>query len=270
MVRLVLTDIDSTIMPEGASRVPSHVVEAFHALQDAGIVVAVVSGRGFDWVPRFFGGDERCCQTMVATNGLQVYLEGEMIHEEHLDPAGLAWVLGFVRDEPHAGLLCFDGGTPLLVHGSREDLAWAMPPYAPVCVPFEGVPETPVVKANVFALRDEAGTHELVTRLNAGQDAFDFDFPRPGLTNIMPRGRNKGTGVRVLAGALGIAMDEVVAFGDAGNDLAMFDVVPNSVCVANGTAEAKAAARWHIGSCEDGAVSAAMQAIARGAWPFAE
>lgn len=270
MVKLVLTDIDSTIMPEGMLRVPDHVVEAFHDLQDAGIVVGVVTGRGFDWVPRFFGGDERCCQTMVATNGLQVYLDGEMIHEEHLDPTGLARVLDLVRDEPRAGMLCFDGGTPLLVHGTRADLALAMPSYAPVCVPVDGLPSHPVVKGNVFAVRDERGTRALAARLNEAQDAFDFDYPRPGLTNIMPRGRNKGTGIRVLAAALGISLDEVVVFGDAGNDLSMFDVVPNSVCVANGTNEAKAAARWHIGSCEDGAVSQTMFALARGEWPFTE
>ena len=270
MVRLVLTDIDSTIMPEGASRVPDHVIEAFHALQDAGIVVAVVTGRGFDWVPRFFGGDERCCSTMVATNGLQVYLEGEMIHEEHLDHGALCRVLDIVRELPRAGMLCFDGGTPLLVHGSRDDLAWAMPPYAPVCVEVDGLPGFPLVKGNAFAVRDEDGTRELVARLNREVAGLDFDFPRPGLSNIMPAGKNKGTGARVLAQALGIGMDEVVAFGDAGNDLAMFDAVEHSVCVSNGTDEAKAAARWHIGSCEDGAVSAAMQALARGEWPFTE
>lgn len=268
MVRLVLTDIDRTIMPEGMAQVPSHVIEAFHALQDAGIVVGVVTGRGFDWVPRFFGGDERCCQTMVATNGLQVYLDGEMIREEHLDHDALEQVLEIVREVPRAGMLCFDGGTPLLVHGSREDLALTMPPYAPVCVPVDGVPDLPVVKGNVFAVRDEEGTRELVERLNEEIEALDFDFPQPGLSNVMPTGRNKGTGVLALAEAIGASPDEVVVFGDAGNDLSMFGVVPNSVCVSNGTDEARAAARWHIGSCEDGAVSRAMMALAAGEWPF--
>ena len=270
MVRLILTDIDETIMPKGDTQVPAHVIEAFHAAQDAGIVVATATGRGLDWVPGFFGGDERCCSTALATNGSQVLLNGELIYEAHLDPASLAQVRGIMREVPTGGMLCFEGGTPLLVEGERDDLAQVFPAYAPVCVPVDDIPTFPVVKANVFVVRDEAGTRELVARLNEEVEAFDFDFPRPGFSNVMPHGWNKGEGVRTLARALGIGMDEVVVFGDSGNDLAMFDVVENSVCVSNGTDEAKAAARWHIGSCADGAVSQAMLALARGEWPFTE
>ena len=46
MVRLILTDIDETIMPKGDTQVPAHVIEAFHAAQDAGIVVATASLEG--------------------------------------------------------------------------------------------------------------------------------------------------------------------------------------------------------------------------------
>ena len=57
-------------------------------------------------------------------------------------------------------------------------------------------------------------------------------------------------------------------FGDAGNDLAMFEVVGHPVAVAGATPEAAAAARWHIGRCEDDAVAQAIEALAAGDWPF--
>ena len=59
-----------------------------------------------------------------------------------------------------------------------------------------------------------------------------------------------------------------MVFGDAGNDLPLFSAVPNSVAVANAQPEAAAAARWHIGRCEDDAVAAAIEALAAGEWPF--
>ena len=46
--------------------------------------------------------------------------------------------------------------------------------------------------------------------------------------------------------------------------------VPNSVAVANATPEAAAAARWHIGSCDDEAVADVLYALARGEWPFVQ
>jgi hydroxymethylpyrimidine pyrophosphatase-like HAD family hydrolase len=48
----------------------------------------------------------------------------------------------------------------------------------------------------------------------------------------------------------------------------MFEAVPNSVAVANATDEAAAAARWHIGRCEDDAVALAIEALVAGEWPF--
>ena len=57
-------------------------------------------------------------------------------------------------------------------------------------------------------------------------------------------------------------------FGDANNDIEMLSAVPNSVAVASATADAKAAARWHIGPVEEDAVPHAIAAIARGEWPF--
>ena len=74
--------------------------------------------------------------------------------------------------------------------------------------------------------------------------------------------------MRWLAERMGVGVDEVVVFGDADNDLPMLRAVPNSVAVAGATSEAAAAARWHIGACEDDAVAAAIEALSRGEWPF--
>ena len=109
---------------------------------------------------------------------------------------------------------------------------------------------------------------DLVARLNAEVTAFDVDRAMPAYSNVMPRGWNKGSAVRWLVERLGVGLDEVVVFGDANNDLPMFSVVPNSVAVAGASSEAAAAARWHIGACEDDAVAAAIEALARGEWPF--
>ena len=69
----------------------------------------------------------------------------------------------------------------------------------------------------------------------------------------------------MLMDELGITSDEVVMFGDADNDLAILQAVENSVVVAGATPAAKAAAKWHIGACEDEAVAEALEGIARAA-----
>jgi len=213
-------------------------------------------------------GHQACCSTMLATNGLQVYLDGELIHEEHTPYDALERVRRIVEATPGAGLLVFDGGTPLLVAGTREDLSHPFPSYAKTCKDVDGVPDFPVVKSNVFLNGDDGETHALIDLLNEEVERLDFDFACTGFSNIMPRGYNKGSGVRALCEALRITVDDVVVFGDAGNDLAMFSVVPDSVAVANAQQAAADAARWHIGQCKDDAVAAAIESLASGAWPF--
>ena len=78
-IKLILTDIDGTIMPYGKRQVTQRCRAAFHAAMDAGILVGPASGRFFSWIPSFFGGDKACCQTALATNGMQVYLEGRKV-----------------------------------------------------------------------------------------------------------------------------------------------------------------------------------------------
>ena len=54
---------------------------------------------------------------------------------------------------------------------------------------------------------------------------------------------NKGSSIRKLCVGLGISMDEVMAFGDANNDLRMLEAVGYPVAMRNGTDEVKAIAK---------------------------
>ena len=113
-------------------------------------------------------------------------------------------------------------------------------------------------------------TQQVIEVLRREVPQVDYSLPMPGFINTTPHGWSKASAVDVLAGRLGISLDQVVVFGDSGNDLEMLRHVPNSVAVANATPEAKAAARWHIGECADDAVAHAIAAVARGEWPFTE
>ena len=267
-IKLILTDIDGTILPRGQHAVSPRTVAAFHAALDAGIFVGPASGRGYAWIPDFFGGDTACCATALATNGMQVYVRGEKVMEQTLPPAALERIRQIVAETPRAGLLVFDELTPLLVMGAVSDLSVAFPSYAKKCVVTEGLPDFPVVKANVFVGTSADDAAALVARLNAEVTELDVDRALPTYSNVQPRGWNKGAAVRWLAERLGVGLDEVVVFGDADNDLPMLTAVPNSVAVAGATPEAAAAARWHVGACEDDAVAAAIEALAAGEWPF--
>lgn len=267
-IKLILTDIDGTILPYGQRIVSPRVIAAFHAAMDAGIHVGPASGRGISHVVPTFAGDDACVATALGTNGMQVYLDGQLIHEEHLDHDALEHVLAAIHGRPGVGAIVFDGGTPLLVEGTREDLAESFPVYAEQAVDHVGVPDFPVVKLNVFNAGGIDLTRELLDLLTREVTELDFNLPMPGFLNLTPPGYSKASGIEILCEALGIGIDQAVTFGDGGNDIELVGDIPNGVAVAGAVPEVKAAARWHIGRCEDEAVAAAIEALAAGEWPF--
>ena len=267
-IKLILSDIDGTLLPFGQRVVSQRVIDAFHAAIEAGVHVGPASGRGISHVTPTFGGDEACVATALGTNGMQVYLDGELIHEEHLLHEGLEHVLQVIDGVPGTGAIVFDGGTPLLVAGSREDLALSFPMYAEQALDSAGIPEFPVVKMNVFCTGDLEDTQRLFELVSREVPELDFNVPLARFLNITPKGYSKASGIDILCEALGIGLDQVVTFGDGGNDLEMIAHVPNGVAVAGAAPEVASVARWHIGSCEDDAVPAAIEALVAGEWPF--
>lgn len=268
IIRLILTDIDGTILPYGQRIVSERVRAAFHMAMDAGIRVGPASGRGFSHVPSSFGGDAACTATCLANNGMQVYLDGSLVHQAFLPSEVLARVAGMLADLPHTGLICFEEGVPLLVAGDVEDLEKSFPQYAHEAQLVDAVPDHPIEKANVFVGGSMAYTYEVLEALQPQIAELDLNVPMAGFINFTPVGWSKASGIDVLCDALSIGLDQVVVFGDGGNDVEMLAHVPNSAAVADAEPAATKAAHWHIGRCEDEAVAAAIEALAAGDWPF--
>lgn len=269
-IKLILSDIDGTLLPRGGALVDRRVIDAFHAALDAGLHIGPASGRALPAILPTFYNDAACVSTALATNGMQVYAAGELIHEEYLDHQGLCDLAEAVREIPRAGMICFRGAQVYLVCGEREVLAPIFPSYAQDLTACGEVPEFPVVKANVFVDADATGTQAVMERLAGCTPKLGLNTPMPGFMNVVPAGYSKATGIDIICKHLGIAPEEVVVFGDADNDLEMLTAVPNSVAVANATPAAAAAARWHIGPVGELSVPAAIEQLAAGHFPFTE
>lgn len=267
--RLILTDVDDTILPKGEKRVSERTHQAFVKAVEAGHIVGVCTGRNIDYVAGFFDGDERCFANGIATNGLTIHLNGECVLKRTISPEQIAALAEAVAKIDHAGLVYFDGTQPCIVAGVPDDLAYAFPAYA-AKAEMRPVPSEPAVKVNAFISGDVDATRAMAETLKEAIPELDFDVPKPGFNNIMPAGWNKGTATLWLADHLGIDHEDIFTFGDAENDLTMLRAAPNSVAVANAMPIVTETARWHIGACEDDAVAIVIEALAAGEFPFTE
>lgn len=281
MIKLALTDLDDTLIPFGNPCASTRSRDAIHVALDAGVHFGPVTGRlpvDMSWM---FCGDEACYATGAFANGQIVRVDGRTVKEVVIPASSLSRVQE-VLDEQGGGYLCLYDPWELgkIAYVTREserlrndppptygDITWVLPRALDFPTPYVDGEEPAYVKANIQTTCPAADRPALTGLLRKEVPELGFVSPsaKAAVIDIIPLGWNKGDGVRVLVDALGLTPSELVAFGDSENDLAMIEAVENSVAVANASATVAKRARWHIGSCDEGAVDDALLDIAAAA-----
>ena len=73
---------------------------------------------------------------------------------------------------------------------------------------------------------------------------YDFLVHGKKVVECVPKGYSKSTGIQVVCEKLGIAHEDIYAFGDSVNDLDMLKYAAHGIAMGNGMPEAKAAADY--------------------------
>ena len=94
------------------------------------------------------------------------------------------------------------------------------------------------------------------------KDKYSSVLSQPYIYEILPKGNNKGTGLKKLAKKLGIKQEEIMAIGDGNNDIEMFEYAHYSVAMENGTKPARKAAKYQTDSNENNGVAKAIRKYA--------
>ena len=271
MIKLALTDLDDTLIPLAhRGSASERTLEAIHAMLDAGLHFGPVTGRTPPGVSNTFHGDERCYATGAFANGQIVMLDGEVIHREWCPVEPLQRVADIMDELGEGALALYDVDGPDLSawfvssdpKRCENGFGWTLRSYRA-----EPRVLAPVLKSNVHVTGTREHQEEIQRLLRREVPELDFVFPSQTapLIDVTPAGYGKGSAALILAEALGLDVTEVATFGDSENDLSMLSCIPNSVAVANGSLEAKAAARWECGASADEGVADALLQIAEAA-----
>lgn len=148
---------------------------------------------------------------------------------------------GFAPDAIITGM-----GTEIRVNGefledwSRQFSHWPRAEIAAIVeamgyTPHDAVLQTPA-KAS-FAVPGKEVAQAVLRALEERELPFQALFSGVSDLDILAPGAGKGTATRYLAAHLGIPMEKVVAAGDSGNDLALFQAAAKNIAVGNARAE---------------------------------
>lgn len=267
MIRLLSLDIDGTLL-DSAGRLPPANRDAIARALDAGVEVALATGRRYDFARPIFEALPGPL-TLILSNGAVVKNGEGTTAMRHLLPRETArHVLATTPAHRATAAIVFDRPREGQVVFERID--WKHPRHAPFFRanrPFlaEQQPLEDALTEDPIQVMFTGGCGEMrvlfdeLRTAGAAMGSPDFtvalteylgrDF---SLVDVTRAGCNKGTTLRAWADAQGYAAAEVMAIGDNLNDLEMLEFAGRPVVMGNGLDELKARG-WPVTATNDDA-----------------
>ncbi len=243
MIKLIVSDIDGTLVQDGTHEINPELVEVIRKLRNSGIQFAAASGRHWDSIERLFDPiKERIFY--LSDNGAYMGCHGRTLFVNPLKKEDLKELILDVRKRPDLDLVLTDAEVSYMESDNQEFIDWLVKGYRFNIRRVDSLLDldSPVIKAAIYKKENiQVGTEDFFERY-AGR--FHMAFAGDMWLDFMAPGVCKGAAVETLQDALGIKPEETMAFGDQMNDIEMLGRAYYSFAVGNARSEVKAAARF--------------------------
>ena len=253
---LLCLDVDGTLL-DSRLQLRKNVIDALHHLDQAGIAVAIVTGRNLDSTLSI-ANSLAIPLSIVSSNGGHIRTLDGRTREIGLKPsqvpeivqAGLGAGSGLFIDRPERSWTFGDeywigqyadvnNGTP------ASDLSLALSP-APIKI----------------SIINEARLLEGIrSTLAQRYPDLQMSAPFPTVLDVTPQQASKGQALHTLGAMLGIPSIQIAAVGDSENDLSIFREAGLSIAMRNAPADIRAEADWIAPSNDEEGVAWAVERI---------
>ena len=256
MIKLVAFDIDGTFLRSDNIYDVERFKKIYRTLQDKDIKVVVISGNQYAQLASFFPKHQEEL-IIVSENGALIFEGDKLLREAKITRTEIEKVLDVLVSEnlENATTLCGLHSAYLLKSAPKqykEEIAIYYHALKEI-FNFQDLPEDDFVK--LALLVPEEKTDQLFEKLNqvTGQLVQAVSSGH-GSIDIIQRGVHKGSALEFLSQHFGIALQEMMAFGDGGNDLEMLAYVRHSSAMANASAKVKKTAKYQAPSNQESGV----------------
>ncbi len=246
MIKLIASDLDGTLLQNGAQSLPPEVIPFIETLAtEYGILFVAASGRQYPNLVRLFGSASRH-MAFICENGSLVFYKDKLLISHPMERETALAISHDILSLPGCELQISGEKTCYLIPKEASFLD-RMVNHVKNDIKVLNSPEEhpePYYKISAYEASGIVAGHgpELLNRhKNSSQGTISgfawLDFVAPDV--------NKGRALKELASALGITTSECAAFGDNYNDLEMLDAVKYGYVMDNAIDEIKSRYNYH-------------------------
>ncbi len=238
-------DIDGTLVGFKTHCVSEATRLAIAKLRRNGIRCFISSGRHIGNIDNL--GDLEF-DGYVTVNGGMTYYEGELVDSCPINKEDVGRMLEIVYPENKLAVsMVLKEGLVMNVENERTRAIFEQLEFKkmPVIEDLRKYRDADVYQMISFFTEEEEP--EIMGKLANCQSARWS----PVFTDVVPLGTSKVRGIRMLCERLGIGQEEVIAFGDGGNDVEMLRYAGLGVAMGNATETVKASSDMVCPSVED-------------------
>lgn len=243
MIKLIVTDVDGTLIPEGSSNPSPVIVDTMREIIANGVTVAIASGRSYESIIGVFPElkDEAI---FISNNGACITKNDITLNMCEIERSLVEQIVKYVRSIPDSNILVTTEDYSYSESTDEEFINWIRNGYRINLRLVDDVLSInkPIVKLAMFLGSVDAaeaskeaveyfGTDKLAIM---GAGAHWVDFIRDDV--------DKGNAVASLQKDLGISCEETASFGDNLNDIGLIKSAGYGYAVANARDELKQAA----------------------------
>lgn len=264
MIKLIALDIDGTLINSHNQILPSTKEVVEDALK-RGIKVVLCSGRPLSGLKPLLNelaiqGEE---QFAVTLNGAVVRnADNKIIAQDLIDNASYREMVAFAKKN-QIPFNVVDADSQIITADRNINLTEAYQSWknhVEIWVREPDEMSTDFVIAKGCFVGDSAMLDKAEPKVRAKfGNRFSIIRSDPYFLEVMQPGVDKGFGLRQLGKKIGIKPSEMMAFGDAGNDVSMFKVVGTAIAMGNGLEIAKNAADFVTSSNDEDGIAKAYR-----------
>lgn len=247
MIKLVVSDMDGTLLDK-EEKIPAENLEAIKRIRDMGITFTVATGRS-EQMMKHYANQLDLKDPFIMCNGALIghpeiednYFNSHLSKEQvkKIIEVANSYNTDFFIFTKHALYTDENPRKDLIIERSK-DYNLEHVPTLKFIKEFDY--DLPVYKLLLIERKKEV--YEKLYKIIGDDKTLNVCTSQSGFVDINPMGNTKATALEKLMDYYGVTKDEVVCFGDQDNDMEMLELIPNSVCMENGSLAAKEAANY--------------------------